>query len=144
MGGERGERIFVSTLDTNIIAGVVKNSYILPTYCPPDNDQSGLASLRNTAQRSWNVHRRLSHAGEVLLVFMESKFFGFYFWRLERPEEWKDEKRNKKDNDGQWNSHLDEVGDAVAARTHDQAVCRMSDWAEEAGRCRDRDDHGER
>ena len=62
---------------------------------------------------------------------------------LERPDEGKDEKRDKKYDDGQWESHLDEVGDSVAARAHDQAVCGVSNWGEEAGRCRDRDDQCE-
>ncbi len=54
---------------------------------------------------------------------------------LERPDEWNDEQRNKKYYDDQWEANLDEVGDAVAAGTHYQAVCRVSGWGEEAGRC---------
>jgi len=65
------------------------------------------------------------------------------FILLERPEEWNDEKRNKKYNDDQWESHLDEVGYAVTAGAHDQAVCRVSGRGEEAGGCRDSDDHCE-
>ena len=38
LGGERGERKVAATLDTNIIAGVVNNSYILPPT-PLDNDR---------------------------------------------------------------------------------------------------------
>jgi hypothetical protein len=34
MGGERGERKIVATLGTNIIAGIVRNSFILPPKSP--------------------------------------------------------------------------------------------------------------
>ncbi len=47
LGGERGERKVAATLGTNIIAGVVNNSYILTPCCPP-----GRRGCRNLTSQS--------------------------------------------------------------------------------------------
>jgi len=38
MGGERGERKVAATLGTNIIAGIVRKSFIPLLCCPPRGD----------------------------------------------------------------------------------------------------------
>ena len=50
-----GERKVAETLGTNIIAGVMINSYILPTYRPTDNDRFGFTFPRSVSKENFAV-----------------------------------------------------------------------------------------